>query len=59
ACEIANLNHKSHICVAQKDYSQAINYSQRALILARQTGDRTGEAHALATLGYSEVFAAQ
>ncbi|MHC5598140.1 MAG: tetratricopeptide repeat protein [Nostoc sp.] len=58
-CEIANLNHSSRICVAQKDYSQAINYSQRALILARQAGDRLGEAHALATLGYSEVFAAQ
>ncbi|WP_306426845.1 tetratricopeptide repeat protein [Nostoc sp. CHAB 5836] len=58
-CEIANLNHNSRICVAQKDYSQAINYSQRALILARQAGDRLGEAHALATLGYSEVFAAQ
>ncbi|WP_243902682.1 tetratricopeptide repeat protein [Aetokthonos hydrillicola] len=59
SCEIANLNHKSHICIAQKDYSQAINYSQRALILARQTGDRIGEAEAVATLGCSEVFAAQ
>ncbi|MHC0062899.1 tetratricopeptide repeat protein [Nostoc sp. UIC 10890] len=58
-CEIANLNHSSRVCVAQKDYSQAINYSQRALILARQAGNRLGEAHALATLGYSEVFAAQ
>ncbi|MFN6470785.1 MAG: tetratricopeptide repeat protein [Nostoc sp. SerVER01] len=58
-CEIANLNHSSRVCVAQKDYSQAINYSQRALILARQVGDRLGEAHALASLGYSEVFAAQ
>ncbi|MGJ5628902.1 tetratricopeptide repeat protein [Nostoc sp. CALU 1950] len=58
-CEIANLNHSSRVCVAQKDYSQAINYSQRALILARQAGERLGEAHALATLGYSEVFAAQ
>ncbi|MDZ8239941.1 MAG: tetratricopeptide repeat protein [Nostoc sp. ChiQUE01a] len=58
-CEIANLNHSSRVCVAQKNYSQAINYSQRALILARQVGDRLGEAHALASLGYSEVFAAQ
>ncbi|MBD2615429.1 tetratricopeptide repeat protein [Nostoc punctiforme FACHB-252] len=58
-CEIANLNHTSRVCVAQKDYSQAIDYSQRALILARQTGQRLGEAHALATLGYSQVFAAQ
>ncbi|MDZ8183935.1 MAG: tetratricopeptide repeat protein [Nostoc sp. ChiSLP02] len=66
ACEIANLNHSSRVCAAQKDYSQAINYSQRALILARQIGDacggqsqRFGEAHALANLGYGEVFAAQ
>ncbi len=58
-CEIANLNHNSRVCVAQKDYSQAINYSQRALILARQAGDSLGEAHALATLGYSEVLSAQ
>jgi tetratricopeptide (TPR) repeat protein len=56
--EIANLNHLSHICVAQKDYSAAINYSQRALIIARQEGNRLGEAHALATLGYSQVFSA-
>ena len=58
-CEIANLNHLSRTCVAQKDYTGAINYSQRALILARQTGDRLGEANALANLGYSEVFSAR
>ncbi len=59
ACEIANLNHLSRACVAQKDYEMAISYSQRALILARQSGDRLGEANALANLGYSEVFQAQ
>lgn len=58
-CEIANLNHLSRMCVAQKNYEEAINYSQRALILARQTGDKLGESNALANLGYSEVFSAQ
>jgi tetratricopeptide (TPR) repeat protein len=58
-CEIANLNHLSRTCVAQKNYSEAINYSQRALILSRQAGDRLGEANALVNLGYSEVFQAQ
>jgi tetratricopeptide (TPR) repeat protein len=57
-CEIANLNHLSRILIGQKDYSQAISYSQRALILARQTGDKLGEANALTNLGYSEVRAA-
>ena len=57
-CQIANFNHLSRIHVAQKEYTEAINYSQRALILARQTGDRLGEANALANLGYSEVFRA-
>ncbi len=58
-CEIANLNHLSRACVTQKDYQSAINYSQRALILARQSGERLGEANALANLGYSQVFQAQ
>jgi tetratricopeptide (TPR) repeat protein len=58
-CEIANFNHLSRTYVAQKDYVAAISASQRALILARQTGDRPGEANALASLGYSEVFLAQ
>ena len=58
-CEIANFNHISRICVAQKNYNEAISYSQRALILSRQTGDRLGEANALANYGYSEVFQAQ
>lgn len=58
-CEIANLNHLSRTYVAQENYAEAINYSQRALILSRQVGDRTGEANALVNLGYSEVMQAQ
>jgi tetratricopeptide (TPR) repeat protein len=57
-CEIANLNHLSRIAIGQKDYPQSIGYSQRALILARQTGDRLGEANALTNVGYAEVLAA-
>lgn len=59
SCEIANLNHLSRICVAQKNYAEGISYSQRALILSRQSGDRLGEANALANFGYSEVFQAK
>jgi tetratricopeptide (TPR) repeat protein len=59
ACEIANYNHQSRIHIAQKNYTEAINGSQRALILARQGGDKLGEANALVNLGYSEVFEAQ
>lgn len=58
-CEIANFNHLARIFVAQKRYSEAINYSQRALILSRQIGDQLGEANALANLGYSELFSAR
>ncbi len=58
-CEIANLNHLSRTCVAQKNYTEAIGYSQRALILSRQSGESLGEANALANLGYSEVFSAR
>ena len=57
-CEIANLNHLSRISIGQKDYPQAVSYSQRALILARQTGDKLGEANALTNVGYSEVLTA-
>lgn len=59
ACEIASLNHISRNLVSLKNYQEAINYSQRALILARQAGERQGEANALANLGYSEVFQAR
>ncbi len=55
-CEIANLNHLSRISLYQKDFSMSESQAQRALILARQNGDRQGEANALANLGYSEVM---
>lgn len=58
-CEVANLNHLSRTRMGQQNYTAAIDDSQRALILARQTGDRLGEANALANLGCSEVFQAQ
>ncbi|MBF2064040.1 MAG: tetratricopeptide repeat protein [Calothrix sp. C42_A2020_038] len=55
-CEIANLNHLSRSYVEEKNYTEAINYSQRALILSRQAGDKVGEENALVNLGYSEVM---
>ena len=58
-CEIANFNHLSRICIYEKDYNQAINYSQRALMFARQVGDKLGEANGLINVGYSEVFRAR
>jgi len=58
-CEIANLNHISRIHIMPTDFSTSESYAQRALILARQHGDRQGEANALANLGYSEVMIAR
>ena len=58
-CEVANLNHLSRLHLSQKDYEQALSYSQRALVLSRQSGDRVGQANALANLGYSEVLHSQ
>ncbi len=58
-CEIANLNHLSRTNVNLKNYSEAINYSQRAIIAARQVGDKLGEANALVNLGYAQVLAAR
>ncbi|MCG9891773.1 MAG: tetratricopeptide repeat protein [Thermosynechococcaceae cyanobacterium MS004] len=58
-CEIANLNHLSRTYLAQKRFSEAVSYSQRALILARQRGDRLGEANALTNLGYAQILTAQ
>jgi len=58
-CEIANLNHISRINIMPTDFSTSESYAQRALILARQHGDRQGEANALANLGYSEVMIAR
>ncbi|MDY6938599.1 MAG: tetratricopeptide repeat protein [Cyanobacteriota bacterium] len=57
-CEIASLNHLSRIGAGRKEYREAVGYAQRALILARQVGDRAGEANALANFGYSEVLSA-
>ena len=59
ACEIANLNHLSRTHIAQKDYAQAINLAQRALMMSRERGERLGQANALANLGFAQVFAAQ
>lgn len=59
ACQIANLNHLSRTYGSLKQYATAIDASQRALILARQQGDRLGEANALTNLGYSEVLSAR
>ena len=59
SCEIANLNHLSRASVNQKNYSEALKYSQRALIAARQVGDKLGEANASVNLGYAKVFAAR
>lgn len=58
-CEVASLNHLSRTYVSQTDYAAATASSQRALILARQTGDRIGEANALANFGYTEVLQIQ
>jgi tetratricopeptide (TPR) repeat protein len=52
-CTIANLNHLSRLAAIQSQYSLAIEQSQRALILARQTGDSWGEVNALTNLGYA------
>lgn len=59
SCEIANLNHLSRTNVNLKNYSEALKYSQRALIAARQVGDKLGEANASVNLGYAKVFAAR
>lgn len=58
-CEVASLNHLSRTNVNLKNYSEAINYSQRALIASRQVGDKLGEANASVNLGYAKVFAAR
>ena len=58
-CEVANLNHLSRLSATQRHYQDAIDHGQRALITARQTGDRLGEANALVNLGYSQVLRQQ
>ncbi|WP_332865891.1 tetratricopeptide repeat protein [Pannus brasiliensis] len=54
-CEVANLNHLARLQALGKNHAEAIDLSQRALILGRQYGDSLGQANALANLGYSEV----
>lgn len=56
ACETANLCHLARNAVLAQDYAQGIATSQRALILARQRGDRVGEANALINMGYAQVL---
>ena len=58
-CVVANLNHLSRLMLQQKDYGEAIDLAQRALIVARSGGDRQGEANALVSVGYSEVMRAR
>jgi len=58
-CETANLCHLARNAVLQKDYAQGVSTSQRALILARQSGDRVGEANALVNYGYAQVLQAR
>jgi tetratricopeptide (TPR) repeat protein len=55
-CAIANLNHLSRTYAMAKDYDEAINFAQQALITARQKGDALGQANALANVGYSEIL---
>ncbi len=59
ACEVANLNHLSRLTWRQNDYNQAVGAAQRALILARQIGDKKGEAYSLVSLGFCEVLIAR
>ena len=56
ACETADLCHLARNAVLDQDYEQGIAIAQRALILARQRGDRVGEANALVNLGYAQVL---
>ncbi len=59
ACETANLCHLARNAVLEKDYAQGVATSQRALILARQRGDKVGTANALVNLGYAQVLQAR
>ena len=59
SCETADLCHLARNAVLEKDYAQGVATSQRALILARQRGDRVGEANALVNLGYAQVLQAR
>ncbi len=56
ACETADLCHLARNAVLDQAYEQGIATAQRALVLARQRGDRVGEANALVNLGYAQVL---
>lgn len=58
-CEVANLNHLSRLQLSLGKFLEAIDLGQRALLFARQIGDRVGEINAIANLGYAEVRQAQ
>jgi tetratricopeptide (TPR) repeat protein len=58
-CAIANLNHLSRLGIAQKNYAEALRFGQQALVLARQSGDILGKAHALTNVGSAEILAAR
>ena len=59
ACETADLCHLARNAVLEQNYSEGVSTSQRALILARQRGDRVGEANAQVNLGYAQVLQAR
>ena len=59
ACETADLCHLARNALLEQNYAEGVSISQRALILARQRGDRVGEANALVNLGYSQVLQAR
>ncbi|MGK7884691.1 MAG: tetratricopeptide repeat protein [Crocosphaera sp.] len=58
-CLIANLNHLSRINIHQRNFNQAISYSQQALVTAEEKGDGQGKTNALANLGYAKALLAQ
>ncbi|MEL6856295.1 MAG: hypothetical protein AAFO83_14475, partial [Cyanobacteria bacterium J06607_13] len=59
ACETADLCHLARNAVLERNFAEGVATSQRALILARQRGDRIGEANALVNLGYAQVLQAR
>ncbi|MGB3768960.1 MAG: tetratricopeptide repeat protein [Phormidesmis sp.] len=59
ACETADLCHLARNAALEQNYAEGVATSQRALILARQRGDRVGEANALVNLGYAQVLQAR
>ena len=58
-CEVANLNHISRLSWRNHNYNAAVNQAQRALISARQIGDKIGESYSLVSLGFCEILIAR